>query len=96
MRRGSGPRLRQPHGTCDKSSGASYEDDGRADGSRLVTNEKGNAFPRPIRIHLWYPASRAARPMLFGRYADLASDDVWPKQIVGDMRDALTFSQASR
>jgi len=34
--------------------------------------------------------------MLFGRYADLASDDVWPKQIVGDMRDALTFSQASR
>jgi len=65
------------------------------DGSRLVTNEEGNAFPRPIRIHLWYPASRAARPMLFGRYADLASDDVWPKQMVGDLRDSLTFSHGA-
>ncbi len=65
------------------------------DGSRLVTNDKGDAFPRPIRIHLWYPASRAGNPMLFGRYAELASKDVWPKQLVGEMRDALTFSHGA-
>jgi dienelactone hydrolase len=65
------------------------------DGSRLVTNEKGDAFPRPIRIHLWYPANRATNPILFRRYAELASDDIWPKQLVGNMRDALTFSHGA-
>jgi dienelactone hydrolase len=65
------------------------------DGSRLITNEKGDAFPRPIRIYLWYPASRGASPLLFRRYAELASDDVWSKQLVGEMRDALAFSHGA-
>jgi dienelactone hydrolase len=61
------------------------------DGSRFVPATTGAARPRPVRIHLWYPASRATKPMRFGRYAELASADVWPREIVGDVRDALTF-----
>jgi hypothetical protein len=61
------------------------------DRSRFVPAPGSNAQPRPVRIYLWYPANRAAKPMRFSRYADLASADVWPREIVGDVRDVLTF-----
>jgi hypothetical protein len=63
------------------------------DNSRLISGQEGAAAQaRPVRIHVWYPASRAARPMRFGRYAELATSDIWPKEIVGELRDALTFT----
>ena len=51
--------------------------------------------PRPIRTYLWYPAtgSEDSRPMHFGRYAELADDDVWPVEIVGNLREDLKFSR---
>ena len=65
------------------------------DNSRLVTGENGSSYARPVRIHLWYPASRAGAPLRFRRYAELASADVWPKEIVGDLRDALAFTHGA-
>jgi hypothetical protein len=63
------------------------------DESRFVPSQTGAAAQvRPVRIHMWYPASRAARPMRFGRYAELATEDLWPKEIIGDLREALTFT----
>lgn len=46
--------------------------------------------PRPIRTYLWYPAksSSSAKPIHFGRYAELAHDDVWPDT----MRSELKYS----
>lgn len=50
------------------------------DTSRMVTGgaSLSSAHPRPIRIYLWYPAkdSNHAKPMRFGRYAELANEDI--------------------
>ena len=62
------------------------------DGSRFVPAATGGAHPRPVRIYVWYPASRATKPMRLGRYAELATADVWPRELLGDARDALTFA----
>ncbi|HEY8519866.1 MAG TPA: hypothetical protein VIN61_07295 [Gammaproteobacteria bacterium] len=55
----------------------------------------GATHPRPVRIYLWYPAEDAERaePMRFGRYASLASDDVWPPEIAGNAREKLAYSR---
>jgi hypothetical protein len=52
-------------------------------------------FPRPIRVYLWYPASRSdeSQAMQFGRYAQLADEDIWPVEIAGGLREQLKFSQ---
>jgi dienelactone hydrolase len=64
------------------------------DAARVVTGGvRGAAHPRPIRTYLWYPAGTArAQPMRFGRYAELADDDVWPEEIAGDLRRRLQFA----
>jgi dienelactone hydrolase len=63
------------------------------DGTRIVAETKESA--RPVRIYLWYPATAASgkRSMLFGRYAALAEDDVWPVEISGTLREKLSFSR---
>ncbi len=67
------------------------------DYSRAVTGGVSPivAHPRPIRTYLWYPAtgSEDSRPMRFGRYAELADDDIWPVEIVGDLHEELTYSR---
>ncbi len=67
------------------------------DYSRAVTGGVSPiaAHPRPIRTYLWYPAtgSEDSRPMRFGRYAELADDDIWPVEIVGDLHAALKYSR---
>jgi len=67
------------------------------DHSRIVTggSESGDTHPRPIRTYLWYPASTSenAEPMNFGRYAELADDDIWPIEILGGLHDKLGYSQ---
>jgi pimeloyl-ACP methyl ester carboxylesterase len=45
-----------------------------------------------MRIYVWYPAKNFAKPLHFGRYAELADDDVWPPEITGRARETLTFS----
>jgi len=65
------------------------------DGSRAVTGgARGAAHPRPIRTYLWYPAEASGRstPLRFGRYVELADDDIWPAEIVGDARERLEFA----
>ena len=64
------------------------------DASRAVTGGvRGAAHARPIRTYLWYPGETArALPMRFGRYAELADDDVWPEEIAGDLRQRLRFA----
>lgn len=64
------------------------------DTSRVVTGGvRGAAHPRPIRTYLWYPAETArAQPMRFGRYAELADDDVWPDEISADLHQRLKFA----
>ena len=51
-------------------------------------------YSRPIRVYLWYPAvgSEELQPMRFGRYAELADDDIWPEEIVGELHERLGFS----
>jgi hypothetical protein len=63
------------------------------DNSRVVAGLTEQA--RPVRIYLWYPAttSSAKAPMLFGRYAAIAEDDVWPSEISGPLREKLSFSR---
>jgi tetratricopeptide (TPR) repeat protein len=68
------------------------EDD---DGSRVVTGgATGATHARPIRTYLWYPAAaaRRAEPLTFARYATLADGDIWPEEIVGDMRAHLRYA----
>jgi dienelactone hydrolase len=65
------------------------------DRSRAVTGgARGAAYPRPIRTYLWYPAATARRtqPLHFGRYAELANDDVWPATISGSVREHLAYA----
>jgi dienelactone hydrolase len=64
------------------------------DAARVVTGGiRGAAHWRPIRTYLWYPAEAArAQPMQFGRYAELADDDVWPEDIAGELRQQLKFA----
>ena len=66
------------------------------DSSRAVTagTSPSTAHPRPIRVYLWYPAkdSDHAKPMRFGRYAELADEDVWPAEIAGNIGTALKYS----
>lgn len=67
------------------------------DYSRAVTGGVSPiaAHPRPIRTYLWYPAtgSEDSRPMRFGRYAELADDDIWPVEIAGNLREELKYSR---
>ena len=48
-------------------------------------------YPRPIRIYVWYPANlpEGSRPMAFGRYAELAGEDVWPDRLLEGVREML-------
>jgi dienelactone hydrolase len=66
------------------------------DTSRMVTGgaSPSSAHPRPIRIYMWYPAkdSEHAKPMLFGRYAELANEDIWAAEIAGSISTALKYS----
>ena len=63
------------------------------DTTRVVPGPTNQA--RPVRIYLWYPAtaSPGVPSMLFGRYAALAEDDVWPIEIAGPLREKLSFSR---
>jgi dienelactone hydrolase len=63
------------------------------DNTRVVAGSMDQA--RPVRMYLWYPgtASPGVPPMLFGRYAELANDDVWPIEIAGPLRQKLSFSR---
>jgi dienelactone hydrolase len=70
-----------------------FEDDDR---TRAVNGvRRGVLHPRPMRTYLWYPAddTDGARPLRFGRYAELAHDDIWPAQIAGDLRERLDFAR---
>ena len=64
------------------------------DAARVVTGGvRGAAHPRPIRTYIWYPATTTrAEPIRFGRYAELADDDIWPEAIAGDLRQRLKFA----
>jgi len=63
------------------------------DNTRVVAGLTDQA--RPVRIYLWYPAnsSPSVLPMRFGRYAALAEDDVWPIEMVGPLRERLSYSR---
>ncbi len=67
------------------------------DSSRVVTGGSSplKVHPRPIRIYLWYPAkgSNDAQLMRFGRYAELANEDIWPVEIAGNLRKELKYSR---
>jgi len=65
------------------------------DRSRAVTGgARGVAHARPMRTYVWYPAATARRtqPLRFGRYAELASQDVWPQSISGTVREHLVYA----
>jgi hypothetical protein len=63
------------------------------DRSRAVTGgASATAHPRPVRTYVWYPARGTPRAMRFGRYAELADGDIWPAEISGSLRGALTYS----
>jgi dienelactone hydrolase len=65
------------------------------DPSRIVSGgAPGATHARPVRVYLWYPAtaSRRAPPLRFGRYAELADDDIWPAAIAGEARERLRFA----
>ena len=66
------------------------------DSSRAVTAgaSPSTPHPRPIRVYLWYPAKNSdhAKPMRFGRYAELADKDVWPAEIAGNIGTTLKYS----
>jgi len=68
-----------------------------ADHSRMVTAgvKPTRTHARPMRIYLWYPASvfENEQLMRFGRYAELAEDDIWPEAIAGDLRKRLRYSR---
>jgi pimeloyl-ACP methyl ester carboxylesterase len=60
------------------------------DRSRAIQSDRvtGRAYPRPVRVYAWYPAEIGpdARPLTFGRYADLATLDIWPPEMLGKAR----------
>jgi pimeloyl-ACP methyl ester carboxylesterase len=66
------------------------------DASRVVTGGvlPTTVHPRPVRTYIWYPAKSSdnTKPMRFGRYAELANEDVWPVEIGGNMRTELKYS----
>lgn len=67
------------------------------DHSRMVTGGSSPAVshPRPIRVYLWYPAVRSEQDNIirFGRYAELANDDIWSADIVGGLHEKLSYSR---
>ena len=67
-----------------------------SDTSRWVRPDSTSraAWPRPLRMYVWYPAKTAAdaEAMTFGRYADLATDDVWPESILGSARERTAYA----
>jgi pimeloyl-ACP methyl ester carboxylesterase len=65
------------------------------DSSRSIRIEGTGVRPRPLRIYVWYPAAVAsgARPMTFGRYAALASEDVWSDAILPEVRKRTAFAR---
>jgi pimeloyl-ACP methyl ester carboxylesterase len=56
-----------------------------------VDSTSGGAVPRPLRIHLWYPATveEGAVAMSSGRYAELADEDIWPAAMLGPARQRM-------
>jgi hypothetical protein len=60
-----------------------------------VTGANPAVRPRPVRIYVWYPARPApeAEPMRFGRYAALATDDIWPGDILDGARGRMAFTR---
>ena len=66
------------------------------DYSRAVTGgtTPSKVHARPIRVYLWYPAkdSQDTQAMHFGRYAELADQDIWPHEISGDLSKELNYS----
>jgi len=69
----------------------------RVDEERDLSRVVGAApySPRPVRVYLWYPAAprSSEEPMLFGRYASVAEDDVWPREVISTLRDSLSFGR---
>ena len=69
------------------------------DPSRAVTGGGAAApRPRPVRTYVWYPVEparrgRAAEPMRFGRYVELADGDVWPAKMIGGLHEKLAYSR---
>lgn len=67
------------------------------DYSRMVTGGSSPVVthPRPIRVYLWYPAARSEqdKTIRFGRYAELANDDIWSADIVGGLHEKLRYSR---
>lgn len=59
----------------------------------------GGASPqvqvRPVRVYVWYPGLHGAeaQPMTFGRYAELASQDIWPDAILDGARARTAFAR---
>jgi pimeloyl-ACP methyl ester carboxylesterase len=53
----------------------------------------GAARSRPVRVYVWYPATLSpdARPMTFGRLAELADEDVWPDDILTGARERMAY-----
>jgi len=60
-----------------------------------VTDATPEVRPRPVRVYVWYPAQPApdAEPMQFGRYAELADDDVWAGKVLDGARERTAFSR---
>jgi len=67
------------------------------DYSRTVTGGSLPAvnYPRPIRVYVWYPAAPSEQEITirFGRYAELADDDIWSADIVGGLHEKLSYSR---
>jgi pimeloyl-ACP methyl ester carboxylesterase len=67
------------------------------DPSRAIRVDRTSAgvHPRPIRVYVWYPAkaSADAKRMRFGRYVEMADEDVWPDTILGKARERMLFSR---
>lgn len=66
------------------------------DASRAVLSGSSDrtVHARPIRTYIWYPAkeSDTVQAMSFERYAQLAGDDIWPKEVAGNLRSELKYS----
>jgi hypothetical protein len=89
--------LAQRHGTLGLDPGTypvGFQLLAEQDRSRFVVANDGATYARPIRVYVWYPATKtASKPIRFGRYAELADDDIWPAEISGRTHDVLKFSR---
>ena len=89
--------ISSPHGLEPGEYSVGFQLLEEQDYSRTVTGgtSSSTTHPRPVRAYLWYPArgSDNARRMRFGRYAELADEDIWPVEIAGNLREELRFSR---